>query len=612
MRLISSFLIPNKINCYISLFLLISLIQDSSIAQNNQQLLRTADALTNNYNYENAINLYKKIYNEDKHNLSAIIGIKKCLVGLQDYNQLITFLEDALKSQPAKSPLYIDLGEAYFLNDNRDKAFKVWQDHLKNNLDNPGVYRLVAMAMIRQRLYEEAINVYLEALNQLKNQEALHIDIANLYKAQLNYEKASEHYLQYYLTQPKQFAFLQQQLLSLSDKGHDILPVATAIKSFLQNHPEQDNVREILAGLYLKEKDYDQAFLIYRALETEKSNGSFILKYALEAMANKAYTYAIEGFKHLIQNYPNSPLIEQSYFNLGKSLASLAFTTNNNEESLKNMQQAETIFNEIINSNQKSQFALHSYLELADIHFKYYFDLDKTIMNYQNYLKYNTKGKTRNHVLILLGDAYLTKNQMKLALKSYQLANHEESMNVATFKTAEVYFYHTDFKKAKDLFSQLLSNLKSDDVLMNNVLARRMLLQTLTEDSISLARYAHADLLKFQKKYSEAAKEFDELSLNTNNLCAQAGLNASKLYIQIGNYEQSKTILSRLKNDIPQDKDIDEIIFLLAETEENLKNFSSALDLYHQLLTQHPNSLLVHKAREKARLLTIELNKESS
>ncbi len=68
--------------------------------------------------------------------------------------------------------------------------------------------------MIRQRLFDDAISVYTEAINNLKRQELLHLDIANLYRAQLNYEKASEHYLQYYMYYPKQFAFVQNQLLS--------------------------------------------------------------------------------------------------------------------------------------------------------------------------------------------------------------------------------------------------------------------------------------------------------------------------------------------------------------------------------------------------------------
>ena len=582
------------------------------VAQNIQQQMHTAEALINNHHYDSALNLYQKIYNSDNRNLSAIVGIKKCLVGLQDYSRLIIFLEDALKSQPERSPLYTDLGEAYFLNDERDKAFSVWQSHIDRDRDNIGVYRLVALAMIRQRLYDEAIEIYKEAVNRLKNQESLHVDIANLYKAQLNYEKASEHYLYYYLSNPKQTAFLQRQLLGLSDKGKDITPVVNALTAFLLKYPEQDIVREILAGLYLKDKEYDLAFSIYQSLETEKSNGTYIQKYALEALANKAYRNAITGFEFLIKTYPTSSLLQQSYYDLGRSYAALAYSLDTTEESAQYMLNAEKIYHDIINSNNKSPIALNSYINLADIHFKYYFDLDKAIDNYQKYLKQNTRGKARDRVLILLGDTYLTKSQMDLALKTYQLANHKDYLNKAKFKTAEVYFYSAEFKKAQALFSQLLSSTNPDDPLMNDVLTRWMLIKSFSEDSISLSRFAHADLLKFQRKYAFAAEEFDDLSRTSSALKAQAGISASKLYSLLAKYEESKLVLMRLKNDIPDDKDIDEIIFLLAETEERLKNLDSALDLYHQLLTNYPNSLLNHKAREKARLLSIELNKEQS
>jgi tetratricopeptide (TPR) repeat protein len=591
---------------------LISSLPNLVFAQNIQQQLRTADALVNNHHYDSALKLYQKIYNSDNRNLGAIIGVKKCLIGLQEYTRLITFLEEVLKSQPDQSPLYTDLAEVYFLNDERDKAFTVWRSHIERNSNNPGVYRLVAMAMIRQRLYDEAIEVYIVAINSLKNQETLHVDVANLYQAQLNYEKASEHYLQYYLTKPKQIAFLQRQLLSLSDKGKDISPVANAIKSFLIKHPEQDEVRELLAGLYLKDKEYERAFSIYQSLETEKSNGIYIQKYALETLSSKAYPNAIKSFEYFIQNYPTSPLIQQSYFNLGRSYASLAYTMGNNEDSAQNMRQAEKIYSDIIASDEKSPFAFSSYIDLADIYFKYYFDLDKAIINYQKYLKYNNKGNIRDKVLILLGDTYLTKNQMELAFKTYQLVNHKDYLNTAKFKAADVYFYSAEFKKAEHSFSQLLSITKPNDPLMNNILARWMLVKTFSEDSISLSKYTYAELLKFQKKYAQAAEEFDELSQSNNDLMAQAGINASKLYSQLGKYEESRTVLSRLKNDLPDDRDIDEIVFLLAETEENLKNFNTALDLYHQFLTHYPNSLLIHKAREKARLLNIELNKEQS
>jgi tetratricopeptide (TPR) repeat protein len=580
------------------------------MSQNLQQQMRTAEALVSNHHYDSALNLYEKIYKSDKRNLSAIIGIKKCLIGLQEYDRLILFLEDALKGQPERSPFYIDLGEAYFLNDNREKAFTVWTSHLERNKKDVSVYRLLAMAMIRQRLYDEAIEVYLKAINNLKKQETLHVDIANLYKAQLNYEKASEHYLYYYLTKPKQIAFLQRQLLSLSDKGKDITPVVKALDSFLLKHPDQNKVREIQAGLYLKDKQFNRAFEIYKSLETDKSNGIYLQKYAREALANKAYTHAIDGFEYILKNYRSSLLVQQTHYDLGRSYASLAYSQGDNEESGKIMAKATKIFTDIITTDKNSVFVANSYIKLAEIYLDYYFDLDNAISNYQNFLKRNRDKKTQSRVLIQLGDTYIAKSQMEQALKTYKLATNKDYINIGQFKTAEVYFYSSEFKKAENSFSELLSKIKPLDPLMNDILARIMLIKSATDDSLTLSQYARADLLKFQKKYAQAAEEFDKLSQNDNTLRAQAGIYSSKLYSHLGNYQESKRVLSDLKEDIPEDKDIDEIIFLLAQSEENLENLETALDLYHHLLTHYPNSLLIHQTRDKARLLSIELNKD--
>ena len=148
--------------------------------------------------------------------------------------------------------------------------------------------------------------------------------------------------------------------------------------------------------------------------------------------------------------------------------------------------------------------------------------------------------------------------------------------------------------------------------MMNNILTRTMLIKSSAEDSLSLSKYARADLLKFQKKFAQAAEEFDKLSQEDNILRAQAGIFASKLYTQFNKNQESKRVLSALLDKIPEDKDIDEIIFLLAQSEENLQNLETALDLYHQLLTHYPNSLLIHQARDKARMLSAELSKDQS
>ena len=84
------------------------------------------------------------------------------------------------------------------------------------------------------------------------------------------------------------------------------------------------------------------------------------------------------------------------------------------------------------------------------------------------------------------------------------------------------------------------------------------------------------------------------------------------MYIELNNHEDAKSVLVNLKKQVPEDKDIDEVIYFLAKSEENLNNLESALELYHQLMTRYPNSLLIHKARERARHLNIELSEEQT
>jgi predicted Zn-dependent protease len=274
------------------------------------------------------------------------------------------------------------------------------------------------------------------------------------------------------------------------------------------------------------------------------------------------------------------------------------------------MKKSLKFYNDITNTDNNSVFTANSYIKMADIYLNFYFDLDNAILNYQNFLKRNRDEKAQSRVLIQLADTYLTKSQMDQALKTYQLATHKDFINIAQFKIAQVYFYNSEFKKAENSFTGLLSKITPLDPLMNDILARTMLLKSAAEDSLYLSQYARADLLKFQKKFAQAAEEFDKLSQNDNTLRAQSGINASILYNQLGKFEDSKRVLSSLKEQVPEDKDIDEIIFLLAQSEENLKNLKTALHLYHYLLTHYPSSLLIHQTREKARLLSIELSKD--
>jgi len=594
----------------ISVLIIMLLLLQPAFAQSSGNLLKIAKALEKRHRYDDALLIYKEIYQKEPRNMAAIAGIKNCYIGLQQFDNLIQFLEKVIQEQSGMNNWQVDLAEAYFLNNERERAFSLWNGFLQQNLGDPSAYRLVAGTMIRQRLFDEAILIYTKAIQNLKHQEILHVDIAGLYRAQLNYEKACEHYLQYYVNFPKQFTFVQRQLLLLSNKTDDNSPVIDAILKFLRENPDQIKIKGILGGIYLKEEKFADAFNVYKNLETDKSSGKYLYLYATEAYANSAYNHAIEGYKYLINKYPSSPLIPQSRYELGRSYAAWAYELDHNEESATIMQKAVEIFKIEQSSRDNQIYANKSLINLGDIYFNYYFDLDMAIRYYKIYLEKVSRGKTKDGILIQLGDVYLTKNQMDQALKVYKLVTTKELNNIAGFKIAEIHFFKHEFNLANKLLKQLVINTQADDPLMNDILTRNFLIKTFIQDSLILTKFADAELLKFQKKYTQAAEAFEGICKEKSNLQSLSGRNAGKLYLRLKKYDRANEVLRFLHNEIPEDKDFDEILFLQAESEEGLNNFQAAINIFHELMITYPNSLFIHDVRERARILNDKLAQE--
>jgi tetratricopeptide (TPR) repeat protein len=573
-------------------------------AQTTSQLLQTARNLERAQYFEEALKIYERIYQGDQNNMAAIAGIKNCYVGLQKYQLLIDFLQGIIGRQPQNNNWEVDLAEALFLNDQRDRAFQIWNRLLAENPKDIMIYRLVGSAMIRQRQFNEAIHVYEQALTNIDGQFYLHMDIANLYRAQLDFENAAGHLLLYYLYQPKQLPFIQRQLLSLTDKSESMQPVIDAARRFLTAHPDQMAIQEMLAGFYIKDRNFALALQAYKKMENDQSAGLYLYKFASEALANQAYDYARQGFSLLISTYPHSPLRLQATYDLGRAYAGEANTIDGQDLSARRMQEAVNVFETIIRENKDAGFVGKSRIFLADIYFDYYFDLDKAISLYETYLKNNRAAKNRDLVLLRLGDACLTKNQAGQAVAAYRQVKGAGMSLQARFKIAEVSYYEKDFRTAQKMLAQILESAQPQDPLMNDILSRNFFLETFSNDSLRLAQYAEAELLSFQKKYTQAVETFESLARSKNPLQSAAGRQAAKLYMRLEKYAQAADLLNYLKTAIPEDKDTDEILYLQAETQEKLNDRESALQIYHELMLKYPSSLFLQEARERARKLS--------
>ena len=247
---------------------------------------------------------------------------------------------------------------------------------------------------------------------------------------------------------------------------------------------------------------------------------------------------------------------------------------------------------------------------MGDIYIEFYYDFDSGIKYYNDFLNLKPRGKQKDEVYLKLGNTYLSKNQLAMAKNSFKQITHKDYYKLAQFKISQLAFFQGNFKSSLEILNNLLKITKVDDPLFNDILSHRLFITNFSKDSLSLKKYAKSELMLIQKKYSEAAAQFNEIVRQNSALSLAAGKKGSHLLIELNKLEDAEVLLQTLWDTYPLDETIDEIIFYLAETKHKLGKQRAALNLYMEILANYPNSLYIQDARQQARILNISFQEE--
>jgi len=568
--------------------------------------LRLAKALENSGRYEEALALYNRMYESGSRNLQVIQGMKDCLTGLRQYGRLIAFYEDLLQASPYQFNYRVELGKAYYLNGDEEKAFENFRRVYTEFPENPTAYRLTAMAYIDFRLFDQAIRVYQRAIEKMDNQEILYRDIANLYRAQLDYENAVTNLLLYYKHFNRHSSYVKSQMIAMSRDDEAVQKIINAIHEFTREEFTDDTIREFLATMYIKNKEYARAFEIYHSLQEKQKNPNALVSYARLVENNNVYEYAVLAYESLIENFKSDQRIYQYKLDLARNrfyLAMQQVNANYIQKAEENIRKSIEILDELANLNQP-MFRIRSLELKGDIYNEYYQDLDQAIYIYGQIVKEHKRTDIADHVRIKLGHAYLIKNDMQKAREAFEGIRGKKYKHLKTFKLAELDYFEGRFTRAKNKYQTLISEISPNDSLVNNILDRSMILSQFSADSAALADYVKAELLAERRKKSEAAEKFIEIFREQNKLSFRSGLSAGRLYMNLGKYDESKIILNEMIENYSEHDGNDEVYFLLAECSYLQRDLKNGLDYYRQILLKYPNSFYTEQARDKARLIS--------
>ncbi len=579
--------------------ILINIITISAFAvQKTKQEINIAKKLERAQEYERALIIFSRLYEKGNSTYEVTGGITRCYYGLRRYEDLINFLNLLLKKDPKRHNYKIDLGRAYYMNDQKEEAFAVWNEVIQSRPQDIMKYRFTASAMAQLHLFDEAIEVYLKAIHTFKNQEMIYRDVAILYRNQLNYKKAAGYLLKYYTHFKKRYNDLYTQIINMTADKEAMAPIISEFeKYYTENHDKK--AYELLGGLYLKNNDLNKAYGVYEALFKQDNNMNHFFKFAREAELKREYYHAVKAYQQILASYPPENMRLEVKLKLANNYYHLA-----KKEKDQYIEESLSLLEELTTNQKYMSIKIAAKEFRADLYLQYYYDLDKALKEYHEILKLQNDKKVKERIQLKLARVYFLKNDLDQAISIYNRVKSKKNAVFVLYNKANIFYYRGSFSQAKKIYNQALAKAGIRDSLANNILGQIMMIDQFGQNSTNLAKYSNAELLGEQGRKSEAAEKFYILFIEGKPISSLAGIKSARILKQIDKTEEAVKVLREFIQQYPQADNSDEAYFLLGQCESALKRYPDALSAYQKILEIFPSSFYLEKARENARIIT--------
>ncbi len=579
-------------------------LKDSQLKAKDDQLFRSAQSYIKLNRPQHAIILLEDLLRRHPYQLSYYEWLLKAYLQLSWFELADSLIDEMQHRIPDNPRFKIDKADVLFQSNEKGKALQIWEEILENNTNDLNVFNQVAEKMIQNRLIDEAIAVYKKAAIQFPKVYNFYYNIANLYKSRLMYIEATEYYLKFLSKQPNQRSLVFNQILSFqleADQRDDFFRILETKNKELGQNIES---KLLLAQLYQRYKEYDKAFDIYLQVEDNKSKGSLLLQFARSSERDSSYQIALKAYQEIIEKYANSSYSIQAYKGAVTTLFNLAKQT-----SLQHFANRGISLVDSLQSLYPNHSELYNLLySKGEFYIDFYFDIDKAIEIFTTIL--NTKNlniQIRNQTYLKLGECYLLKRQLELALKTFQNVKHPQYLGEANLFIAKTYFYTNEWAKSKEILQSIIKNEGVSSTITNDAIELQMKLNMVNNSPEILTQLAEADFLVFQRKKSEAIKKFINLSESTSItalLKSDIYLEIIQLSIDLEEYIQALKYCSMAINDSALVQYIDHHLFLMAGILENPFNrYQEAFNTYQKLLQIYPNSYFAEPARDRMKLI---------
>ncbi|WP_417799931.1 tetratricopeptide repeat protein [Tenacibaculum sp.] len=568
-------------------------------AQQNEFII--AENYFRNNEYEKAIQLYKKLYDQSPFNTTYLKKLITCYQETEQFTVAENLLIQKLKEKPNLSYLHVVLGYNFERQEKNEDANKQYQKAIESINKKANYGSLIAGLFKNYNKLDLAI----EAFNKVMtvNPKANYgFQLAQIYGEKGDFEQMFKSYVDLvdknegYLNNVKRYA--GKYLTDDSEDENNLLFKKALLRKSISN--PKDSWNDLLSWLFIRQKQYNKALIQNKALlARDPNNLGKINDLGKIALENKDYTVAKECFDLIIEktNYPRDK------FGAINNNLKIAIETKQPD--------IEGRFNAIF-----KEYGINSKTLFTQIEYANYLTFTKnnpaaaaTVL--KNALNFTNSKFINASIKLKLGDVFVYMGKFNKGLIYFSqvqtLFKNNYIGQEARFKVAQASYFKNDFTWAK---AQLKILKGSATQLIANDAADLFLTISDNEpkDSITtgLKEYAKADLLSYQNKNDEAIAIFNDIITNYRGqpIEDEALFKQAQLFVKKKSYDQA--ILNYTKI-IALDKKgiyVDNAYYQMAELYSNeLNNLEKAKEYYQKIIFDHPSSIYLVKARKKFRKL---------
>ncbi|GAB1308418.1 tetratricopeptide repeat protein [Urechidicola sp. KH5] len=552
--------------------------------------------------YDKAASIFKSLYRQNNFNSNYLQRYVLCQQQLENFDEAQKSIELHLEAFPNQIHFYVELGYNYELQYLHEEAKVEYEKALSLLPNNLNYTYSVGRSFKNNHQLDYALKTY-ELATQINPNANYELQIAPIYGEKGNTEKMFNTYLdlvekneRYGKTILRYLSnYITEDAQSIYNKQFRI-----AVLKRLQQSP---NVawNELLAWLYMQQKDFDKAFVQIKAVyQRNPEMLSGISNLCNIAFDSQDYETAAKCADFILENTTNPT--EKVDANL--ILLQIDIALNKNREEVSNK------FDALLTQFGVTPNTLQIQLAYADfLTFKIDNPIDAfNVLERALNLPLNKfqKGQTKlkiGDVLVFQGkfnEALIYYSQVQTQLKNHQLAQE------ARYKVAQTSFYKGDFDWAQTQLKVLKS--ATSQLIANDALDLSLIIDDNTvKDSLKLAlkSYAKADLLSYQSKNEEAIAILKELVVNQKGHAIEdeAHYQLGLLNIKLENYnlaiQHFLTVTELDKTDIL----VDDAYFQLGEIYLQLNNTEKAKEYFQKIIFEFPSSIYLVPARRQYRKL---------